>query len=227
MGTLGLRLGHDPRVDPVRRIAVLSFAFAFAVGAACLAAAGPVPGDVALVRALQGILGPAPGFAEAVTATAKPPWLFATLALAMVLAGRGGGWRRAIATLVALAAAHGADSALRALIHAPRPMPDLVAVAAPSASSGLPSTFGLVYGALFGSVVLASIGRPPGSMPLAAVSIVLLAIGAVSRTVLGGHWPSQMLASLLLGFAIACAARLVVERLLGGLEARARKRKGA
>jgi membrane-associated phospholipid phosphatase len=67
-----------------------------------------------------------------------------------------------------------------------------------------------VYGALFGSAILSS-GRHGAVPALAAwASGALVAAGACARIVLAGHWPSQVLASLLVAFALAMAVRGVL-----------------
>jgi membrane-associated phospholipid phosphatase len=190
----------------LRIVATVGVAGGVALGGVCLAAQGPLPGDVAVTRALQSALGPAPAWADALTATAKAPALFVTLALATALAWLRGGFRAAAAPALALALAKLAELALRALVFAPKPTAELVAVASPSASSGLPSTFGLVYAGLFGAALLAS-GRKGASAVAAAVgSGLLVAAGGCARIVLGGHWTSQLLASLLVGLALAALA---------------------
>ncbi|MEX2480062.1 MAG: phosphatase PAP2 family protein [Gammaproteobacteria bacterium] len=184
------------------------------LGGICLAMQGPLPGDVALTRLLQDIFGTTPAWAEMLTTTAKMPGLWATLVVASILDGLRSGWRGALAPPLALALAYVVDGVARLLMFAPRPAAELVAVAAPSASSGLPSTFGLVYGALFGAVLCV---RPRGrtALGLAAAMSVLLLAGASARMVLGGHWGSQVAASLLLGVALAGAAQILVERWCG------------
>ena len=177
------------------------------VGALQALVAGPLPGDVALTRALQGAFGVDAAWAAWLTDTAKAPLLWATLALAVALAGIGAGWRAAFGPALSLLLAHGLDRGLRALIFVPRPSPDVVAVASASASSGLPSTFGLVYGALFGGLLAGFAARTSGPRMLAALAAGLMLAGATARVVPGGHWPSQMLASLCLATAIALAVR--------------------
>jgi len=183
------------------------------VGAACLAAQGPLPGDVAATRALQSVLGESPAWAQWVTPSAKAPGVWATLCVAVALAYARGGAPAAAAPPVALLAAHGLDTLLRALVFAPKPDPELVAVAVRSAASGLPSTFGLVYGGLFGAVLLAPAARDAPATAAAALAAALLAVGACARLVLGGHWASQMLASLLLAFALVLPLRAAVRAL--------------
>ena len=88
-------------------------------------------------------------------------------------------------------------------IFVPRPSDEFVTVASISASSGLPSTFALVYGGVFGATLFASGRKGAGAAVAGAVSAGLIAAGLCARIVLGGHWASQMLSSLLLALALA------------------------
>lgn len=172
-----------------------------------LLAPGPLPGDVAITQGLQRLLGSAPGWATAVTDLAKIPTAWAMLALAAALAGALRGWRAAAAAGVAFAAAHAVDKLLRWVAYAPRPTADLVAVASPASSSGLPSTFGLGFGALFGLLLLAAAGRRGARAgAIAGIGAALLTVGFLARVTLGGHWPSQMLLSIALGTLVAAVA---------------------
>lgn len=182
------------------------------LGAAiCLLAGGPVPGDVAITRALQGLMGADPQWAIGLTDTAKPPLLAATMIAAVGLAALAGGWRGAPAVPLAFALGWLADKALRAMIFAPRPSGDLVAVAHANPSSGLPSTFGMVYASLFGVVLFL---QANGRLALAAkgLAAALIIAGCAARITLGGHWSSQMAASVMLGLSAALVATAAVER---------------
>ncbi|MCU0947442.1 MAG: hypothetical protein MUF47_04230 [Porphyrobacter sp.] len=196
----------------MRALLVLA-AITLLVGGAGWASGGALPGDVALTQGLQAALGSAPPWAFALTRSAVLPLAGATVVLAAML----GWWLRGVsgsaAVLVAYGLALAADKALRAVLFVPRPAEPLVAVAAPSASSGLPSTFGLVYGALFGLALQAD---ATSARMIAASAIIT---GAAARIVLGGHWPSQMIASL-------CAGALLALLALRGITALARIRSG-
>jgi membrane-associated phospholipid phosphatase len=181
---------------------------ALSAGAANALMQGPLPGDVAATQGLQAMLGTDPDWARWLTAIAKAPFLWGTLALAVLLAWRVGRWRAALAVPLAYALAFAADKALRAMVYVPRPDPALVAVADPSASSGLPSTFGLVFGAAFGVSLLTR-----GDKSARWIAGTLLIAGLAARIVPGGHWPSQMLASATLGVLLALAALATVRRL--------------
>jgi membrane-associated phospholipid phosphatase len=181
-------------------------------GAANLWLQGPLPGEMEVTLAWQQALGARPAWAGWLTATAKAPLVWGMLVLAAMLAWRVAGPRAALAVPLAYGFAFAADKALRAALFAPRPDPALVAVADPSASSGLPSTFGLVYGALLGTALLARGGGRRALAPQLAAGALLVA-GMAARIVLGGHWPSQMLASAAFGLVLAVGALAITRQL--------------
>lgn len=187
------------------------------LGGACLIAQGPLPGDVAVTRLLQEVSGGAAGWARLLTASARTPALWLTLLVATGLAFVRGGVRAAVVPSLSLPIALIADRALRALVFAPRPDAALVRVDAAGAGSGLPSTFALVYGALFGAVVLARLRvdtLPRAWATLApSASAGLIAAGCGARVVLGGHWTSQVLASLVLAFTIVLLVQNAIDAL--------------
>jgi membrane-associated phospholipid phosphatase len=192
---------------------IILILLALAVGGACLAVQGPLPGDEGATRTLQSLFGNAPRWAEWLTDTAKPPMVIATMGVGVGLAWLAAGWRSALSVPLAFGLAWLIDKGLRAVIFAPRPSTDLVVVASASSSSGLPSTFGLVYGSIFGVVVFtAATGRSANG--LRALALTLIIAGAAARVVLGGHWTSQIVASVLQGLLAAAAASEVANRLL-------------
>lgn len=201
------------------RISVtLAVASVFVTGT-CFVGQGPVTGDVAVTRALQSLFCNAPLWAEWLTDTAKPPIVVATMVIGAGLAWLAAGWRAAFAVPLAFGLGWLLDKALRAAIFAPRPSADLVAVASASSSSGLPSTFGLVYGSIFGVVVFAG-ASGTAALGVRAFACALIITGAAARVVLGGHWTSQMLASVLLGLLAATVAHELIVRVF--LKERAR-----
>lgn len=187
------------------RKAVTLTLIALALGVACLAMPGPLPGDVAMTRALQSAFGSSPQWAELLTETAKPPLVAATMVVGGGLAWLVAGWRGAFAVPLGFGFGWLIDKALRAMLFAPRPAPNLVEVASASSSSGLPSTFGVVYGSIFGVVLIAQV-KGWNMILLQVLTAVLIILGLFARVVLGGHWASQMLVSVLLGLAAATTA---------------------
>jgi len=184
------------------RLAIALATVAALAGIASLVAGGPVPGDVGITRALQSLLGAAPDWAGFMTQTAKAPLLWGTLAIGSGLAALIGGWREAIAVPLAYGLAWLADKALRALLFVHKPDADLVAVASASTASGLPSTFGLVYGSVFG-VVFWLQGNTAAAIPARLAALLLILTGSAARIVLVGHWTSQMIASICVGVLLA------------------------
>lgn len=179
---------------------------ALVLGGACFAATGPLPGDLEVTLGLQSLFGPAPAWAEWLTETAKPPLVVVTISIGAGLAWLVLGWEGVLAVPLAFALSWLIDKASRSLIFVPRPASDLVEVASTSSSSGLPSTFGLVFGGVFGIVLLVRAkGRSGVLFQIMAAALIL--VGGAARIVLGGHWPSQMLVSILLGLAAAAAAQ--------------------
>ncbi len=174
------------------------------LGAASWNAQGPLPGDVAATRGLQASFGPDAAWAVGLTAAAKPPWVWLTVLCGAGLAWAKAGWRGAVAVPTAFLLVRLMDLGLREGIHVPKPTAEFVPIASPSDASGLPSTFGLVFGAAFGAaallprVVSSRWGAAPRGLSIAAalIAVALLIAGVCCRVVLGGHWLSQMAASL-------------------------------
>ncbi len=121
-------------------------------GALNLSAQGPIGPDIGITLALQDLFASSSDWARFLTRTAKAPMLFATLVVAAALAWGVNRWRAALAVPLAYGLAYGADKLLRALIHSPKPVEELVHVATASSASGLPSTFALVYASVFGPI---------------------------------------------------------------------------
>lgn len=182
---------------------------ALVLGSACIVARGPLPGDVLVSRMLQSSFGAAPEWASMLTWTAKSPLVWYTLVAGVILAWLRAGSAGTVATVVAFGAVRAIDPLLRSVTHVPKPDPELVAVAAVSESSGLPSTFALVYGAVFAAALMRPRHGDALARVVAVIGITAIVTGSAARIVLGGHWTSQMIASLCLAFALA----LTVERL--------------
>jgi len=182
------------------------------LGASSIVIQGPLPGDIYLTEALQGVFGHEPAWAKILTSTAAHPLVWVTLAFGILLAYARSRWRGVGVTLIAFASVKIADMILRTLIYAPRPLSELVPVVASNTSSGLPSTFALVYGAIFASVLVEKTKDGWMQSAAAAIAALLLTAGIFARVILGGHWMSQMAASLLLAISIGIVAREVLHR---------------
>jgi len=193
------------------RVLIPLLASALIIGATNAALDGPLPGEIALTRALQTAFDGAPPWTGAVTRTAKMPLLPATVLAASILCAGVAPKRFAVAPVLAVLAALALDKALRIWLYVPRPDPDLVQVLSASASSGLPSTFGLTYASAFSAVFWLPVsGRRASVARIIAATVV--AVGFLVRVLPGGHWPSQMIASMSAGAALAYVAVLGVQR---------------
>ncbi|MGH7323096.1 MAG: phosphatase PAP2 family protein [Candidatus Rokuibacteriota bacterium] len=74
---------------------------------------------------------------------------------------------------------------------------------------GFPSGHATAAAAVFGAVVYLAEALPPGpriAVRLAGLAMILLV--ATARVMLGAHWPSDVVAGVALGFALASAAAL-------------------
>lgn len=113
--------------------------------------------------------------------------------------------REWLAATAAVAGAHGASIAVKRVVRRPRPDHPLVRVLAgtpsrlsfPSAHATSTTTAAVLFGGL--------LHRPLGAL--------LVPPMALSRLVLGVHYPSDVLAGSLLGAAVAAGARRVVPTL--------------
>lgn len=190
----------------------LLIAAGLAIGLWMLFVQGPLPGDVFVTQALQARFGHMAGWANIVTKTATEPWMWVMTAGVAALLWIMQGQRMALAVPVAFSVMIALDGLLRYFIHAPRPLATLVAVAKPSASSGLPSTFGLVAGATAGLLML--VGWQDGRLfprLLSLLALFYLVAGLCARVTMGGHWASQVLAS----YGVAMGLAYGIARLIG------------
>ncbi|WP_338142995.1 phosphatase PAP2 family protein [Sphingobium algorifonticola] len=186
-----------------RTLPLVLLVSALAMGAASWWAQGPLPGDVALTQAAQAFFGARPAWAEHVTTSATDPWMWGVMLACGLVAALVRNGATGVGIMIGFAVALAADRLLRLFLHVPRPTADLVAVAKPSQSSGLPSTFALVYGATVGIVMLLALARRDGTgRILAVVMAALLLAGCAARVTMGGHWPSQMVASVMLAMSL-------------------------
>ena len=78
---------------------------------------------------------------------------------------------------------------------------------------GFPSGHATAAAAFFGAVIyLAGSLRPPVRLAVRAASVVLIVLVALARVILRAHWPSDVLAGIALGLALAAAAGLLASR---------------
>ena len=151
---------------------------------------------------------------EALLAFASPPVL-----AAMRVINRAGSWRLLLpASLLLLVAfprareqwyiwvglmivAPATEGTVKILVGRPRPE---------AASMGFPSGHATAAAAFFGAVFyLAESLRPPARRLVRTAALVIIVLVATARVMLRAHWPSDTLAGIGLGLALASAAVLV------------------
>jgi undecaprenyl-diphosphatase len=175
------------------------------VGLAALVAAGAtVSFDLAVARAIQAV--PLPLFGLLMVAVSvfgflpQGFWLVTLTALGL--------WQTRQRWEAALALAGGLGGALaeglKLLLLRPRPSAEQLRVAAELAGPSFPSGHTLMYVGFFGFLFyLAYVRLPAGGRRTLALGLCggLVALVGISRVYLGQHWPTDVLASYLLGSA--------------------------
>jgi membrane-associated phospholipid phosphatase len=178
-----------------------------AVGLAIMALAAHglayFPGDVAISHAVQAYH---PDWLDAATGAVSwigfPPQsnvLFGVIViLLLVLESRWAAFTEAIAAI----GSGGLYWLVALLVERPRPSPDLVRVAGPLQMSGFPSGHLATFTAVLGFVAFIGYRRLSPSrtrwLPIALV-VAFLALMSFARIYSGQHWPSDVLAGILLG----------------------------
>lgn len=191
----------------MRHSAAILAIFCLVLGGWSFAAQGPLPLDLAITRHLQALIPARSIWIEWLSSTAGWPLIVVSALVVAVFAASLAGLRGAAGALIGIGLAVAAERGLRMLIFVPRPDPALVDVAKASASSGLPSTFAIFYGAAAAALVLTSAGkRGPEAQIVRWTAVVLLMAGCVGRVAAGGHWTSQVVASAALGALASLAA---------------------
>ena len=184
--------------------AVLAWTAAcFALLAAGALTFGALPADTAVREAVLGL---------------TAPWVVGV----MRIANRAGDWRVLLPGTLLLfvafprarerwwawaglmAAAPLGEWALKHLVGRARPE---------DASFGFPSGHATAAAAFFGGVIYLARDLPPAPRVLVrGLAVVAIALVAIARVVLRAHWPSDALAGVALGLALAAVAALLAAR---------------
>jgi membrane-associated phospholipid phosphatase len=200
-----LTLAGDP--DNMRKSTVALVILSLVLGGWSYWQQGPLPLDLAITRHLQTLIAAQSLWIEWLSSSAGWPMIVVSALVVAVFAASLAGLRGAAGALAGIGLAMAAERGLRMLIFVPRPDPALVDVAKASASSGLPSTFAIFYGAAAAALVLTSLGKRGREAQIVRWgAVVLLVAGCVGRVAAGGHWTSQVVASAALGALASLAA---------------------
>lgn len=204
----------------MRSFSLFLLALVLGLGSANWGLQGPLPFDVPVTRLLQQFIDAQADWIAWLSQTAGWPLIVVSTLVAALFAASLARLAGAAALIGGVIVAMASERLLRLMIHAPRPSADMVEVAKASASSGLPSTFAMFYGAACGGLILLA-HRKSGreAMAVRVGAWALLVIGCAGRVAAGGHWTSQVIASVGLG---ALAAILAVQ--LAGLQGRRGRR---
>jgi undecaprenyl-diphosphatase len=178
-------------------------AASFALLAAAVVMLGAFPADAAVRQALLALASPRVVDAMRVVNSAGD-WrllLPGTVALFVV-------FRRARARwwvwAALLAAAPIMESALKLLVGRPRPE---------GAALGFPSGHATAAAAFFGAVIFLAGALPPRARGwVRAGAAMMIVLVGLARVILRAHWPSDVVAGIALGLALAATAGLLASR---------------
>jgi len=158
-----------------------------------------VPGDAAVREALLALASP-PVLAAMRVINYAGSWqllLPASLLLLLVFRRARERWYVWVGLMIVAPATEGA---LKIVIGRPRPE---------AASMGFPSGHATAAAAFFGAVFyLAESLRPPARRLVRVAALVIIVLVATARVMLRAHWPSDALAGIALGLALASGAAL-------------------
>lgn len=182
-----------------RGILVLT-AGCFVALAAAVARLGTLPADAALRDALLGLASP-PTLAVMRVINYAGAWqvlLPVTLALLVLFPRARRRWWLWIALMLAAPASEGV---MKAVVGRPRPE---------DASWGFPSGHATAAATFFGATIYLAGSLPPAACRLVrGLSLVCMVLVALARVLLRAHWPSDAVAGLALGLALASVAALL------------------
>ena len=158
-----------------------------------------VPGDAAVREALLALASPPVLAAMRVINYAGSWQLLLPASLLLLLAGRRARerWYVWVGLMIVAPATEGI---VKMLVGRPRPE---------AASMGFPSGHATAAAAFFGAVFyLAESLRPPARRLVRVAALVIIVLVATARVMLRAHWPSDALAGIALGLALASGAAL-------------------
>jgi membrane-associated phospholipid phosphatase len=181
-----------------------------------------LPGDVYATRFLQSVAPADNYWAEAITTSARIPWNFLLLAVTVLLSWLIGSWRAAVFATVCFGTLSLFGPWLQGEIARPRPSPSLVRVVGAPSGYSFPSIFALTYAATVGYLAILAWRARDGWARWIVVLFcaLLLFAGGSARVVLGAHWPSDVMASYLIGLVWAALLVALAQARRPGAQAR-------
>ena len=160
-----------------------------------------LPGDVSITRLVQSALPESKHWAQALSSTAKTPWVFGLIAITFALSWLIAGWRAGLLSIASFIGLWLLGNWLGPVIAQPRPSPELVQVAEATPGSAFPSIFAFNYISTVGFLAVLAAIRTSGKLrwALLIVCTSLLIAGWIARVALAAHWPSDVAISYLIG----------------------------
>lgn len=188
-------------------MAIGSLGVLLALTVAVVAVDGPLPGEIGLIRWLQGFGQPVPAFADILRATTGTEGNlvigFAPAVWLIRRHGRAGG----VAVLICLLSMLVVQPITKEVIDRDRPTEEQVEVRAEHSSRAYPSGHSLSTATAWGAAALYA-GRS-GRQRVALLLALPIACTAVASGIHGVHWASDVIAGTILG---AWAAWLAIEQ---------------
>ena len=156
-------------------------------------------GDVALARALQAVF-PEPSWATGISRIASAPAKYWVMGIAVGVSYALAGWRAALVAVGLVLLDQYGSEASKAIVARPRPSRDLVAVAGTPGGFTFPSGTLTFFCATFGWMAVLAARRPltVRSRAVLAVSSVMIVLACAARVVLGAHWPSDVILTVVI-----------------------------
>ncbi|MFA6223750.1 MAG: phosphatase PAP2 family protein [Desulfomonilaceae bacterium] len=160
-----------------------------------------LPGDVSSTRLVQSLLPESTNWAQALSSTAKFPWVLILIGVTFVLSWVIAGLRAGLLSIASFVGLWVIGTWLGQVVAQPRPSPELVQVAEAIPGSAFPSIFAFNYMATFGFVAVLAAVKASGSFrwTLLVICASFLVIGGIARVGLAAHWPSDVAISYLIG----------------------------
>jgi undecaprenyl-diphosphatase len=158
-----------------------------------------VPGDAAVREALLALASP-PVLAAMRVINYAGSWQLLLPASLLLLLAFGRARERWYVWVGLMIVAPATEGIVKMLVGRPRPE---------AASMGFPSGHATAAAAFFGAVFyLAESLRPPARRLVRGAALVIIVLVAAARVMLRAHWPSDALAGIALGLALASGAAL-------------------
>ena len=158
------------------------------------------PGDVALTRALQSAFPDPDWWATPISRIASAPAKYFVMGLTLGISLGLGGWKGAAVGAGAMLLDQYGAEASKAVFARPRPSADLVAVAGSPSGFTFPSGTLTFFSVTFGWMLIQAQRAKPGSIRTALLAVMPLALllGCLARVVLGAHWPSDVVLTVVI-----------------------------